>query len=287
MEDAFNAKEKYKKQRKQVAKRKEASSSVRSGQQGVATQIRIFADNYKSSFLGTKKVGAGVSYHLMSSDKAEAEAVGDLSGAGVQSTGRCEGREKNTSSFMRAQRVVKKRLFDEKERRFGMGGDLKQMLRLNNKHLRYFFLSFQFLYVHSFAFIRYQKNTVESPPHLSRGLSPSIRSGEEDRRARQVVPILSGPSLRERVESRSLSMSLTDTETGPRALSYLGGNSPNFRQESEIECENKDYNEALIHKLGPDLEIKVGKRKSEFWTSASDMESGLSFCEVQIECFDV
>ena len=116
MEDAFNAKEKYKKQRKQVAKRKEASSSVRSGQQGVATQIRIFADNYKSSFLGTKKVGAGVSHHLMSSDKAEAEAVGDLSGAGVQSTGRCEGREKNTSSFMRAQRVVKKRLFDEDEK---------------------------------------------------------------------------------------------------------------------------------------------------------------------------
>ena len=143
MEDAFNAKEKYKKQRKQVAKRKEASSSARSGQQGVATQIRIFADNYKSSFLGTKKVGAGFfSHHLMSTDKAEAEAGVPLSGAGVQSTGRCEGRERNTSRFMRAQRVVKKRLFDEEERRFGMGGDLKQTLRLNNKHLRYFFLAF-------------------------------------------------------------------------------------------------------------------------------------------------
>ena len=132
MEDAFIAKEKYKKQRKQVAKRKEASSSARSGQQGVATQIRIFADNYKSSFLGTKKVGAGFfSHHLMSTDKAEAEAGVPLSGAGVQSTGRCE-----------AQRVIKKRLFDEEERRFGMAGDLKQTLRLNNKHLRYFFLSF-------------------------------------------------------------------------------------------------------------------------------------------------
>ena len=140
MEDAFNAKEKYKKQRKQVSKRKEASSSARSGQQGVATQIRIFADNYKSSFLGTKKVGAGFfSHHLMSTDKAEA-----LSGAGVQSAGRCGSRERPTSSFKRAQRVVKKRLFDEgeEERRFGMGGDLKQTLRLNNKHLRYFFLSF-------------------------------------------------------------------------------------------------------------------------------------------------
>ena len=142
MEDAFNAKEKYKKQRKQVAKRKEASSSARSGQQGVATQIRIFADNYKSSFLGTKKVGAGFfSHHLISSDEAEAEAVGPLSGTGVQSAGRCGSRERPTSSFKRAQRVVKKRLFEE-ERRLGMGGDLKQMLRLNNKHLRYFFLAF-------------------------------------------------------------------------------------------------------------------------------------------------
>ena len=100
-----------------------------------------------------------------------------------------------------------------------------------------------------------------------------------------MVPILSGPSLRERDESRSTS--LTDTETGPRALSYLGGNSPNFHRQGEIENKNKDYDAALINKYGPDLDIKIGKKGSEFWTSASDMESDLSFCEVQIECFGV
>ena len=100
-----------------------------------------------------------------------------------------------------------------------------------------------------------------------------------------MVPILSGPSLRDRVESRS--MSLTDTETGPKALSYLGGNSPNFHRESEIDGKNEDYDEVPINKFGPDLDIKIAKRKSEFWTSASDMESDLSFCEVQIECFGV
>lgn len=137
--DALNAKEKYKRQRKQVSKRKEASSSARSGQQGVATQIRIFADNYKSSFLGTKNLGAGagVSHHWMSSDKLGNPCKPD--GAYVESAVRFD-RDRNTSSFKRAQRVVKKKLFDEEERKFGMSGDLKQKLRLNNKHLRYVLL---------------------------------------------------------------------------------------------------------------------------------------------------
>ena len=137
--DSLNAKEKYKRQRKQVSKRKEASSSARSGQQGVATQIRIFADNYKSSFLGNKNLGAGVSHHGMSSDKwgNPRKPDGPSGGACVESAVRFD-RDRNTSSFKRAQRVVKKKLFDdEEERKFGMSGDLKQKLRLNNKHLRY------------------------------------------------------------------------------------------------------------------------------------------------------
>ena len=45
-------------------------------------------------------------------------------------------RERDTSSFKRAKRAVKKRLFDDEGRKFGMGGDLKEKLRLNNKQLR-------------------------------------------------------------------------------------------------------------------------------------------------------
>ncbi len=97
-EDALNAKKKYKRQRKKVPKRKEASSSARSRQQGVATQIKNFADNYKSRFLGTKNTGAGagVSHHGMSSDKwgNPHKPDGPSSGACVELAGRFD-REKN------------------------------------------------------------------------------------------------------------------------------------------------------------------------------------------------
>ena len=135
LEEALIAKEKYKRQRKQLADRKKTSYSARSGP-GVATQIKNFADNYKSSFLGTGNVGAGVS-HQMSSDSHRRGDLHPSSGAVVQASasGRCD-RERITSNFKRAQRAVKKRLFDDEGRKFGMGGDLKEKLRLNNKQLR-------------------------------------------------------------------------------------------------------------------------------------------------------
>ena len=126
MEDALKAKEKYKRQR---ARTKGTSSSSRGGP-GLATQIKNYADNYRSSFLGTKYVGAGVNHKLYTSEPDRLRVLHQ------QEESSRSDRDRNMSSFKRAQRVVKKKLFDEDDKKIGMIGDLKEKLRLSNKQLR-------------------------------------------------------------------------------------------------------------------------------------------------------
>ena len=134
MEDPI-AKEKYRKERRQFANRRKSSAAARGGGPGVATQIRLFADNYKSSFLGAK-IAAG-----SERDTRNLHQVGDSSRGvdGRKSRGvdsRVMPRDRNTSSFKRAQRVVKRKLFCDEETKFGMVRDVKDKLRLSNKQLR-------------------------------------------------------------------------------------------------------------------------------------------------------
>ena len=280
IEEALMAKEKYKRQRKQLAERKKTSYSARSGQ-GVATQIKNFADNYKSSFLGTRNVGAGVS-HQMSSDSYRRGDLHPSSGAVVQASGRCDS-ERSTSNFKKAQRAVKKRLFDDEGRKFGMGGDLKEKLRLNNKQLR---LVIDLLNVKVFNYqmihIRGLKNKFESPPppRYSSSSNKSEASQSSDRRAHQIGPIHSEPRLRGREESKP--MSLTETQNGSRILS----SPPHFNRETKSR-EGCSSNGLYNNRRETNLDLTIGKRKSEYWTNASDVESDLSFCGVQIECFDM
>ena len=130
-------------------------------------------------------------------------------------------------------------------------------------------------------YIRCLKNKFESPPppRYSSSSNRSEASQTSDRIPRQIVPIHSEPRLRGRVESKP--MSLTKTQNGSRIRSAPA----HCNRETESEVCSKDvlYN----NRLGTHLDLAIGKRKSEYWTNASDVESDLSFCGVQIECFDM
>lgn len=127
-----------------------------------------------------------------------------------------------------------------------------------------------------FFFVRYKENRIGSPPPLSRYISSSVMSVEADRRSRQVLPNHSGVSHRDREEAKSLSSS--DAETGSKVHSP---GCRSFHQETERK------HDGHINRLDTNMDLRIGKRKSEFWTSTADMEADLSFCEVRIECFDV
>ncbi len=99
-------------------------------------------------------------------------------------------------------------------------------------------------------------------------------SREVDRRTLQWVSNHSGVSHRDREEAKSLS----NAGTGSKVHSSVGRS---FHQETESK------NDGHFNRLERNVDPRISKRKSEFWTSASDMEADLSFCEVQIECFDV
>lgn len=282
LEEALVAKEKYKRQRKQLAERKKSSYSAKSGQ-GVATQIKIFADNYKSSFLGIRNVGAGVS-HQMSSDSYRREDFRSTTGVVVQGSGEYN-RERDTSSFKRAKRAVKKRLFDDEGRKFGIGGDLKEKLKLNNKQLRLVIYVLKLLYQKMF-YIRCLKNKFESPPppRYSSSSNRSEASQTSDRRTRQFIPINIERKPSERVESKP--MSLINTQNGSGIFSSPGRTQAHCNRETKS-TENYSTNGLYNNRLGKHPDLTIGKRKSEYWTNASDVESDLSFCEVQIECFDM
>ena len=136
MEDPI-AKEKYRKERRQFANanRRKSSAAARGGGPGVATQIRLFADNYKSSFLGAK-IAAGSERDTRNLHQVvdPSSGVDGRKSRGVDS--RVMPRDRNTSSFKRAQRVVKRKLFCDEETKFGMDRGVKDKLRLSNKQLR-------------------------------------------------------------------------------------------------------------------------------------------------------